>query len=289
MSMVRKAVIPVAGMGTRFFPVSKSIPKEMLPIVDKPVIQVIVEELVASGIEEIVFITSEDKDSIENHFAFNEGIEAILTQRGKEDRLESIRHLHTMATFVSVAQKQPLGLGHAVLQAKDVIGNEPFIVCGGDDIIESEVPAAQQLIAVYEQHQAPVLGVLHVEGDAIERYGVLDVAEDLGDGVMRAADIIEKPAAKDAPSQYGVGGRWLLTGDIFGYLEQTNPDEGGEVQLTDGIRAYIADHPVYARSYDGTYRDCGNKLEYMKTVVSFGLQHPEVGESFAAHLKQLDL
>jgi len=285
---VRKAVIPVAGLGTRFLPATKVMPKEMLPLVDKPVIQYIVEEAVASGIEEIVFVTSENKSAIEEYFHRNEGLEEILEKRGKQDSAASVRAVSDLAHFVFVEQPDPLGLGHAVLQAKDIIGDEPFVVFGGDDIVEG-APAAKELIDVYERYGSSVIGVMQVPDESVGRYGIMDTAEDCGNGVVKLQGIVEKPSLADAPSRLGAGGRWLLTADIFPLLETTTPGEGGEIQLTDAIRSLLKKSDVYAKIMSGIYRDCGDKLEYAKASIAYALKHPDVGAGVREYIKSLDL
>lgn len=284
---VRKAVIPVAGMGTRFLPATKAIPKELLPVVDKPVVQYIVEEMVASGIEEIIFIISDDKRPIEEHFTTNHNLEAFLEKKEKREALQTVREISALANFVFVSQNEPLGLGHAVLQAKDAIGNEPFMVCGGDDIIEGDIPAAQQMIDVYNTYGGSVFGVMEVPKESVSRYGIIDPEEDLGNGVMKAKGVVEKPAPKDAPSNFGAGGRWLLTPEIFAELENTSPGAGGEIQLTDAIMSLMKTQAVYAKAYEGIYRDCGNKVEYIKTVISYALKHEEMGDEIAEYIHTL--
>ncbi len=290
MQKVRKAVIPVAGLGTRFLPVTKALPKEMLPIVDKPVIQYIVEEAVESGIDEIIFVTSENKIAIENHFDRNAALECLLEQKKKSNELSAVKDVAEMAEFIFVRQTDPLGLGHAVLQAKDVIGDDPFVVFGGDDVVEYEsAPAAKQLIDVYERHSDPVIGVLEVPKEAVNRYGIIDPVEDMGENVARIKDIIEKPDVDVAPSQLGVGGRWLLTPDIFDHLEQTKPGAGNEIQLTDAIRELMNHRDVYAKTYDGIYRDCGNKTEYIKAMIAFAVRHEELGPAVKEYIQSLDV
>ncbi len=286
---VRKAVIPVAGLGTRFLPSTKAIPKEMLPLVDKPVIQYIVEEAVASGIEEVIFVTSENKASIGLHFDRSEELEELLGQKDKEKELSSIKDLAQMAKFSYVSQREPLGLGHAVLQARDAVGDEPFMVMAGDDVIESKVPAARQMIDLYEQYGGSVLGVMEVEEAAVSRYGIIDPDKELGDGSYHIKDVVEKPQLSEAPSRLGSGGRWLLTPDIFDILEHQKPGEAGEIQLTDAIRTLAAQGTVYAKKYEGIYRDCGNKLEYLKAVIAFSLRDEELGSSVRDYIKSLDL
>lgn len=286
MKKIRKAVIPVAGIGVRYLPQTKALPKELLPIVDKPVIQYIVEEAVRSGIEQIIFVNSQNKVAIENYFSRDRALEAILQQRGKQKEMEMIQAISNLAEFISVQQHEPLGLGHAVLQARDVVGDEPFLVFGGDDIVEGDTPAAQQLIDVAMEYDAPVIGVMPVSRESVDRYGVIAVAEQKSDTVTRLSDIVEKPSPEEAPSLLAVGGRWLFTADIFACLEQTKPGAGGEIQLTDAIRQLLTHTPVYAKQYSGVYHDCGNKTEYIKTMIAFALRHPEIGPAIHEYIHQ---
>ena len=289
MKPVRKAVIPVAGLGTRFLPATKAIPKGLLPLGDIPVIQHIVQEAVDSGIEEIVFISSEDQLAIERHFQRNAGLEATLEKRGKMEILESIKHIPDMAQFVYVNQQEPLGLGHAVLQAKEIIGDEPFIVFGGDDVMEADYPVAKQMIEVYEEHGGPVMAVREVPMEQVSRYGVVHPVAQLSDTVHELQGIVEKPPVEEAPSNLAVTGRWLLTPDVFDKLESTEPGAGGEIQLTDAILALFEDRKVFAKQYEGIYRDCGNKLEYLKAVVSYALHHEDFGPEMKEYIKTLDI
>lgn len=284
---VRKAVIPVAGLGTRFLPATKAIPKELLPLMDKPVLQHIVEEAVASGIEEIVFITSEDKQAIEQHFSRDVQLEELLRSKGKDDLADEVEAAGTLVKCTYVVQDEPLGLGHAVLQARDVIGEEPFLVFGGDDVVEGDIPAAQELIDVHTEHGGCVVGVIEVPEDAVDRYGIAAPKEDLGNGVIALADIVEKPAVADAPSRYAAGGRWLLTPNIFDELENTKPGAGGEIQLTDALRAVLMQEQGYAKKYSGVYRDCGNKVEYVKAVMSYAIHDATIGDDMRAYMEEL--
>lgn len=286
MQKIRKAVIPVAGLGTRYLPATKALPKELLPIVDKPVIQYIVEEAVTAGIEEIIFVNSENKVAIENYFGRDRALEAILTQRGKHAEVELIKSLSDLAEFISVQQKEPLGLGHAVLQARDIVGDEPFMVFGGDDIVESDIPAAKELIDAAVKYDGSVVGVMEVPHESVHRYGIINPAQQLEPTICSLKDIVEKPAIAEAPSQLAVGGRWLFTADIFPCLERTKPGAGGEIQLTDAIRLLIQEQPVYAKLYSGVYRDCGNKTEYIKTMIAFALKHPEIGPAIQQYIHQ---
>lgn len=285
---VKKAVIPVAGMGTRFLPATKAIPKELLPLVDKPVVQYIVEEAVASGIEEIIFVINDEKKAIREHFARDEALEQALTEKEKGGAAAAVRHAAGLARFTYVEQTEPLGLGHAVLQARAAVGDEPFVVFGGDDVVSGPL-AAQELIDVYAQHGGSVIGVMEVPDDAIDRYGVIDPSEHIDDNTFALKGIVEKPQAVDAPSQYGVAGRWLLTPEIFSLLEKTQPGTGGEIQLTDAIVALLTQEKVYARAYAGKYHDCGNIVEYAKAVVSYSLEHEATSTEIKKYIQQLNL
>jgi len=286
MTKVTKAVIPVAGFGTRFLPATKAQPKEMLTLVDKPVIQYIVEEAVASGIEDIVFITGQNKRAIEDHFDRNFELEYRLRQKNKTKILEEVMRISDIARFVYIRQKTPLGLGHAVLTAKDVIGDNPFVVLSGDDLIDADVPATKQLIDVFNRYQDSVIGALDVPKNLVDQYGIVKPRGQMVENVVEIEDIIEKPKIEDAPSTIGVTGRWLLTPDIFACLEKTKPGAGGEIQLTDGMRLLLKQRSMYACKLQGEYYDCGNKLEFLKATVNFGKKHEEVGKSFSEYLKK---
>jgi UTP--glucose-1-phosphate uridylyltransferase len=287
--MVTTAVIPVAGLGTRFLPQTKALPKELLPVVDKPVVQYIVEEAVAAGLTNIIFVLSPDKEAIRGHFFQNEKLEEELRSKGKHTELATIESLHTMATFQFAVQAEPRGLGDAILQARELVGNEPFVVFGGDDIVESEVPAAKQLIDVYEQYHAPVVGVTRVPEADVVRYGIIDPAETLANDVYKLKTILEKPSVEQAPSTLAVGGRWLLTPDVLRYLDATEPDASGEIQITKALQALALEQPLYAKAYEGMYRDCGNKIEYLKTVIDFALKHPGTKTEIASYIRKLDI
>src|ERR1700730_12526542 len=235
---VRKAVFPAAGLGTRFLPATKASPKEMLPLVDKPLIQYVVEEAVASGIESIIIVTGRGKTDIEDDFDVSYELEQLLRDRGKDELLAQVRAISEMARVSYVRQREALGLGHAVLQARDCVGNEPFAVMLSDDIIDAEVPALRQLLAVYERYDAPVIGTMQVAGEAISRFGVLDV-EEIEAGVYKVRKLVEKPAFAAAPSDLAIIGRYVLTPDIFAEIEQTKPGAGGEIQITDAMRSLL--------------------------------------------------
>lgn len=284
---ITKAVIPVAGLGTRCLPATKAIPKELLPIVDKPVIQYIVEEAVASGITEIIFISNQNKNAIEQYFSPDPALESLLKAKGKIKELASVQALSHLATFRYIHQQEPLGLGHAVLMAEEAVGHEPFVVFGGDDVIAAEHPVAQQLMESYNQCHGSVVGVIPVDAQHVGQYGIIDMAEEIAPGLVRIKDILEKPQPHVAPSQFAVGGRWLLTPEIFDAIRETVPDKGGEVQLTDAMRLLMKSQQTFAKTYDGTYYDCGNKIEYLKAVIAFALQRDDVGPDIAAYIQKL--
>lgn len=268
---IRKAVIPVAGLGTRFLPATKAIPKELLPIVDKPSIQYIVEEAISSGIEEIVLVTGRGKQNILDYFDRSPELEEVLSKRGKHEMVERLRKISDLAEFVTVLQPQPLGLGHAVLCAKDVIGNEPFVVCLPDDLIDGASPCVEQMLSIYEKHQHPVLAVQEVPDDQVNQYGILK-AKALGDKLHQVEDLVEKPDLKDAPSRLGIVGRYLLPPDIFRILKEIQPGAGGEIQLTDGLRVLSRLSPLYALEFEGTRYDTGDKLGFIKANLAYGLK-----------------
>ena len=289
---VRKAVIPAAGRGTRFLPASRAIPKEMLPIVDKPTIQYVVEEAVASGLEDVIFVTSQGKSAIEDHFDRDVSLEQALAASGKEDLCELVRQLAKMVNVSSVRQKQPLGLGHAVLTAQHLVGDEPFGVFLGDDIIDNpgdnSRPAMAQLLDVHRQYGASVIAVMEVDDDAISRYGCVAVeGVDAAAGrLFRVTDLVEKPSREEAPSNLAVIGRYLLTPAIFPALEQTTPGALGEIQLTDGLQRLADSEPLYAYRFKGRRFDAGNKLEYLIAGIEFGLRHKEIGEGLRRYLRE---
>jgi UTP--glucose-1-phosphate uridylyltransferase len=287
---VRKAVFPAAGLGTRFLPATKAQPKEMLPLVDKPIIQYVVEEAVASGLANIIIVTGRGKNAIEDHFDVSYELEALLEKRGKTELLEQVRAISGMITVSYVRQGESLGLGHAVLMAKDLVGEEPFAVMLGDDIIDSAVPCMKQMVEVFERHGGPVVAVQEVPRSEISAYGVID-GEPEGDSgrVYRIRDMVEKPRAEDAPSELAIIGRYLLTPDIFPILEQTPRDKGGEIQLTNGLRILKDRRAVYGYRFAGTRHDAGNKLGFLKATVEFALKRPDLGAAFRDYLRGLDL
>jgi len=285
---IRKAVFPAAGLGTRFLPATKASPKEMLPLVDKPLIQYVVEEAVESGIESIIIVTGRGKSAIEDHFDISFELENMLRERGKEEMFEAARSVSELARISYVRQKQALGLGHAILQAKDFVEGEPFAVMLADDIVDAEVPALKQMLAVYEETGAPVLGTMQVEGEAISRFGVLD-AEEVRPGVFRVRDMVEKPRFEDAPSDLAIIGRYILTPDIFEEIERTTPGAGGEIQITDAMRALLKRREFYAVRFEGTRHDAGDKLGFLIATVEFALKRPDLGPQFREYLRSLNL
>ena len=284
---VRKAIIPAAGFGTRFLPATKAQPKEMLPIVDKPVIQYVVEQAVEAGIEQIIIVTGWHKRAIEDHFDRHFELEARLQQAGKLDELKEVKKLSELADFVYVRQKEALGNGHAVLMAKDVVGDEPFVVMWGDEFFYAQPSAIKQLVDAYEQYQVPVIAGVRVEQSALSRYGIADVSS-VKDNIFKINRIVEKPTIEQAPSNLATHGNYLLTPDIFEVLETMPPSKGGEIWLPEAIDRLIAKRDVYAVELKNSrYYDCGNKLEYLKAVVEFGLKHDDLREEFAEFLKSL--
>lgn len=285
---IRKAVFPAAGLGTRFLPVTKAIPKEMLPLVDKPLIQYCVEEAIASGIEDIIIITGRGKTAIEDHFDTSKELEFLLEEKGKRDLLKMVRDISNLVKFSYTRQKEALGLGHAILCAKDLVGNEPFAVFLGDDIIDSDVPAMKQMVEVYKKYRHTVLAVQRVPRESISNYGVIK-GEQVEDRIFKVSDMVEKPKAEDAPSDLAVIGRYILTPDIFEYLENTRPGKLGEIQLTDAIKNMAQRHPVYALEFEGDRYDAGDKLGFLKANVSFAMKRDDLKEEFIEFLKGLKL
>ena len=285
---IRKAVFPAAGLGTRFLPATKASPKEMLPLVDKPLIQYAVEEAVASGIESILIITGRDKSAIENHFDISFELEQLLKDKGKHEMFEQIRAISDIAQISYTRQKQALGLGHAIYQAKDFAGDEPFAVLLADDIVDAERPALQQMIDVFEKYEAPVIATMQVAGEAISRFGVIDAMQ-VEPGVYRINDMVEKPAAADAPSDLAIIGRYIFTPDIFDAIEQTAPGSGGEIQITDAMRLLLKQRPFYAVKLEGKRHDAGDKLGFLIATVELALKRDDLGSEFREYLKGLDL
>ena len=289
MKKITKAVFPVAGMGSRFLPATKASPKEMMPIVDKPLIQYAVEEAVASGISDLVFITGRNKRAIEDHFDKAYEIEAELTARGKHELLAVVQDIvPRSANCIFIRQAEPLGLGHAVLCAQPVVNDEPFAVILADDLIDCEHPVMRQMTSVFEKHQCSILGVQEIAREQTRQYGIVR-PEPWEGGLERVSAIVEKPSPEAAPSNLAVIGRYILTPRIFHYLGQVQPGAGGEIQLTDAIAALLAEEDVLAHRFIGTRYDCGSKLGYMQAAVAFARQHAEIGADFEDYLKRLEL
>ena len=291
MPAVRTAVFPAAGLGTRFLPATKAQPKEMLVLVDKPVIQYGVEEAVASGINNIVIVTGRGKNAIEDHFDRAVELESFLEQRGKKDLLEEVRKITQLINVAYVRQGEPLGLGHAVLVAKNLVNGEPFAVVLGDDVIDATPPALKQMIDVFERVGGPVIAVERVPPADVSSYGIVAIDEsvDLGRGVHRIKSLVEKPRREDAPSNLAIIGRYILTPDIFGALESTKSDRTGEIQLTNGLKELQATRPIYACEISGVRHDTGNKLGFLKALVYFALKRPDLAGPFRDYLESLDL
>lgn len=288
MKKVTKAVIPAAGLGTRVLPATKAQPKEMLVIVDKPSLQYIVEELVESGITDIVIVTGRNKNSIEDHFDFSYELENTLEKDGKFELLKKIDAISSMANIYYVRQNHPLGLGHAILKAKPFIGDDPFVIALGDDIVHNpDAPVAKQLIDVYEKYGTSVVGVQEVENKDVSKYGIVKPAKVLDEDTVEMADFIEKPTVEEAPSNFACLGRYLLSGEIFKYLEETEPGKGGEIQLTDAILKMLTDDKkVVAYNFKGKRYDIGNKIGLLKANIEFGLRNPETKDDLIKYLKE---
>ncbi len=288
MDHVRKAVIPAAGLGTRFLPATKAQPKEMLPVVDKPSIQYVVEEAVRAGIRDILIITGRGKRSIEDHFDRSLELEHFLETRGKFDELKLVREISDMASIHYIRQGDPLGLGHAVSVAEDHVGREPFACLLGDDLIVERVPLLQEMLRIHERYGRSVLGVMEVSRDEISRYGVIE-PEFVEDRLARVLSVVEKPAPEEAPSNLAVIGRYVLTPEIFDALRRIEPGKGGEVQLTDAVNVLTQDQAVYAYVFEDGRFDVGNKLDYLRATVELAIEREDVGEEFRAFLADLVL
>jgi UTP--glucose-1-phosphate uridylyltransferase len=283
---IRKAIIPAAGMGTRFLPATKAMPKEMLPIIDKPGIQYIVEEAVASGIEDILIVTGKGKRAIEDHFDSSYELEQSLLLKGKFDLLSEVQKPSDLIDIHYIRQKEPRGLGHAIWCARKFIGNEPFAVLLGDDIVQSEVPCLQQMMDVYDQVQGSVLAVKNVPNEEVSRYGIVDPDPTGGDGdrILKIRGVVEKPAPDRAPSNVAIIGRYILTPAIFEILETQDVGAGGEIQLTDAIFRLMQDESVYAYKFHGQRYDTGEKLGYLKTIIDFALERPDLKDEVRRYL-----
>lgn len=292
MTRVRKAVLPVAGLGTRFLPATKAMPKEMITVVDKPLIQYAVEECIASGIENVIFVTGRRKSAIEDHFDFQPELERFLEDRGKREQAQMVREISGGLKFSYTRQSEALGLGHAILSARELVGDEPFAVLLGDVIMDGP-PATRELIEVYEELRLAAITVEEVPRAKLHFYGVIDAVAApntrWGDRLLRINDLVEKPKAEVAPSNLGISGRYVLPPKIFDYLEQTKPGAGGEIQLTDGLRSLAKTEGLYAHVYDGKTHDAGDKLGFLKATVEIALRNSHLGGEFRTYLRALKL
>ncbi len=286
MEKIRKVIIPVAGWGTRSLPASKNIPKEMLPIYNKPVIQCVVEEAIQSKIKDVIFVTNRDKNVIEDHFDYNLQLEHVLERAGKLDKLEIVRNVAEMVNIMSVRQKKQLGLGHAVLCAKELVRDKPFAIMVGDDLMFGGTPGVQQLIDVAMAENMPVIGVMEVPQDKVDRYGIIDGTE-ISPGVYRINDMVEKPPRDEAPSRLAIVGRYVLTPDIFDYLKKVEPGHGGEIQLTDALQALAKDKGMLAVKMTGRRFDAGDWAEYLTANVYFAMQDEKLRQELKGMLKNI--
>ncbi|MBG9544701.1 UTP--glucose-1-phosphate uridylyltransferase GalU [Cytobacillus firmus] len=286
--MIKKAVIPAAGLGTRFLPATKAQPKEMLPIVDKPTIQYIIEEAVESGIEDIIIVTGRSKRAIEDHFDKSVELEMLLERTGKHEMLEVVENISNLVDIHYVRQKEPLGLGHAVLCAKKFIGNEPFAVLLGDDIVDSEVPALKQMINQYTKVQSSILGCNEVPRSEVYKYGIVNYSENTGD-LFKVHSLVEKPAVEEAPSTQAIVGRYILTPAIFDMLEDVQPDKKGEIQLTDAIDSLLDKESIYSYIIQGNRYDVGDKFGFLQASIDFALKRPDLKDKLSAYLKELNV
>jgi UTP--glucose-1-phosphate uridylyltransferase len=287
MGSIRKAIIPAAGLGTRFLPATKAMPKEMLPIVDKPTIQYIVEEAVKSGIEDIIIVTGKGKRAIEDHFDNAFELEANLLEKGKLTLLEEVRHSSEMVDIHYIRQKEPKGLGHAIWCARKFIGNEPFAVLLGDDIVRSEVPCLKQMMDQFDKHQSPVIAVQEVDESQTHRYGIIDVKQRWGANLHEINALVEKPAKGTAPSNLAIMGRYILTPNIFSFLEGLETGAGGEIQLTDALSKLNAVNPILGYQFDGNRYDVGEKLGFILTTIEFALEHSDLRNDVLEGMKQI--
>lgn len=282
---VKKAVIPAAGLGTRFLPATKAQPKEMLPIVDKPTLQYIIEEAVNSGIEEILIITGRNKKSIEDHFDKSVELELELEKKGKDDLLELVRGISDMANIYYIRQKEPLGLGHAVYCARSFIGDEPFAVLLGDDIVDAKTPCLKQLIGAYEEYGTSILGVQSVAREDVNKYGIVDGYE-VGKGAYRVNSLVEKPDPANAPSEIAILGRYIITPQIFEILRNTKPGKGGEIQLTDALNVLAKESSMHAYVFEGRRYDVGDKMGYLQATIDFALKRDDLRAGLMDFMKQ---
>ncbi len=286
MEVIRKAVLPVAGWGTRFLPATKAMPKEMFPIIDKPVIQFIVEELLDAGIENIIFVTGRHKRPIEHHFDINTDLERHLEEAGKEEILENIREISHMTNPIYVRQKEQLGLGHAVLTSEPAVGYEPFFVSLGDIILERGSEALKDMIEIYNRFGKSVIALFEVDREEVNKYGIAKVKE-IEDGVYIIEDLVEKPSPEEAPSNLAIVGRYIFTPKIFEKLRETKPGKGGEIQLTDAMRLLLEEEAIYAYKFEGKVYDTGNPIDYLKTVFEFALQREDISGELIQHIQEL--
>lgn len=284
---IRKAIIPAAGLGTRFLPATKAQPKEMLPIVDKPTIQYIVEEAVHSGIEDIMIISGRGKRAIEDHFDKSYELEETLAKKAEWERLEEIRDIANLANIHYIRQKEPKGLGHAIYCARSFIGDEPFAVMLGDDIVEAKTPCLQQLISVYEKHQSSVIGIQEVPKEDVSKYGIIEPERLIEENIFQLKSLIEKPTVMNAPSNYAIMGRYILEPKIFSILENLPPGAGDEIQLTDAIRALTESEKVLAYYFEGNRYDVGDKLGFIKATVELGLKREDLQKDLILYLREL--
>jgi len=285
---IRKAVFPAAGFGTRFLPVTKAIPKEMLPLLDKPLIQYSVEEAKKSGLEEVIIVTGMGKTAIEDHFDVSFELEILLKEKNKTDILKMVEEVSNLIHFSYTRQKKPLGLGHAIHCAKNLVGKEPFAVFLSDDVINAKIPVMKQMIKVFRQYPSTILAVQRVPRKEVHHYGIID-AKKIGPRVYKVIDMVEKPHPKNAPSNLAIIGRYILTPEIFYALEETRPGKGGEIQLTDGLRKLSKKQPIYAYEFEGDRYDAGDKLGFLMANVSFALKRGDIKKEFRRFLKGLDI
>lgn len=281
---IRKAVIPVAGLGTRFLPATKTVPKELLPIVDIPAIQYVVQEAVDSGISEVIFVTGRGKDSIEDHFDEIPELEQVLEERGQKEAVQNLRQIAAMIEVVSVRQKKPLGLGHAVFCARDLVGDEPFAVLLSDDLIEASVPCLRQLMEIFEEKRESVLALRRVPEDQVRRYGIVQ-GKQLTKGLYEVENMMEKPQPHETPSRLAIIGRYILRPEIFSLLENVTPGKGGEIQLTDGISQLARQKKVYGYEFEGEHYDIGDKFGFVRATVAYALKRPELKEQTREYLQ----
>jgi UTP--glucose-1-phosphate uridylyltransferase len=286
---IRKAVVTAAGWGTRFLPATKAQPKEMLPLVDKPIIQYVIEEAVASGIKHIIIVTAIGKRAIEDHFDRSFELEHILQKKGNAELLGKLKSISELADISYIRQKEQLGLGHAIMVTRELIGDEPFAVFLPDDLIQADVPAMKQMIEVYNRYKHSVIAVQPVAKEDTKAYGIIGPEQQLEDRVYKVLSLVEKPEPKEAPSNLAIVGRYILTPEIFGMLDRTSPGKGGEIQLTDGLKLLLEKQPIYAYQFEGTRYDTGMPLGFLKASVEFALNRPDIGATFREYLRHLKL